>query len=71
MKNINNDATRVKEIYTKQHPERQVLRVYKNRTAALIFTAAAPGRLIDLSYGFYVVTSTLNCPDAPQNSKQQ
>ncbi len=52
------DKARVKEAYAKQHPDRQVLRVYESRTAALMFAAAAPDRLVDLSYGFYVVTDT-------------
>lgn len=51
------DKARVKEAYAEQHPDRQVLRVYESRTAALMFAAAEPGRLVDLSYGFYIVTS--------------
>ena len=31
--------------------------VYEDRTAALMYAAAQSGRLVDLSYGFYVVTS--------------
>ncbi len=56
MEKIIYDAARVKEAYAKQHPERQVLRVYKDRTAALMYAAATPGGTVDLSYGFYVVT---------------
>lgn len=51
------DADRVKEAYAEQHPDREVLRVYEDRTAALRFAAAESDRLVDLSYGFYVVTS--------------
>lgn len=50
------DKARVKEAYAEQHPDRQVLRVYEDRTAALMY-AAATGGLVDLSYGFYIVTS--------------
>ncbi len=51
------DKARVKEAYAEQHPDRQVLRVYEDRTAALLYAAVVPGRLVDLSYGFYIVTS--------------
>lgn len=51
------DADRVKEAYAEQHPDREVLRVYKDRSAALRFAAAESSHLVDLSYGFYIVTS--------------
>lgn len=54
---VSYDAARVKEAYAKQHPDREVLRVYEDRTAALMYATARPDRLVDLSYGFYVVTS--------------
>lgn len=54
---VSYDTARVKEAYAKQHPDREVLRVYEDRTAALMYAAAQSGRLVDLSYGFYVVTS--------------
>lgn len=50
------DAARVKEAYAKQHPDREVLRVCKDRVTALRYAAAQSDRLVDLSYGFYVVT---------------
>lgn len=49
-------AARVKEAYAAQHPDRQVLGVYGDRAKALR-AVSKPGRLVDLSYGFYVVTS--------------
>lgn len=55
---ISYNIARVREAYAKQHPDREVLRVYRDRTAALVYAAAAPGRLVDLSYGFYVVTTS-------------
>lgn len=55
---ITYDAAQVKAAYEQQHPGRQVLRVYKDRAAALMFAAAKAGRLVDLSYGFYIVTDT-------------
>lgn len=53
---ISYDAARVKEAYEKRHPDRRVLNVCKKRAAALKLAAAAPDRMVDLSYGFYVVT---------------
>lgn len=55
---ISYNIARVREAYAKQHPDREVLRVYRDRTAALMYAAAAPGRLVDLRYGFYVVTTS-------------
>lgn len=52
---ISYDAACVKEAYEKRHPDRKVVGVYKDRAKALK-TAAAFGGLVDLSYGFYVVT---------------
>ena len=51
------DADRVKAAYAEQHPDREVLRVYEDRAAALECAAEEAGRLVDLSYGFYIVTS--------------
>ena len=53
---VSYDAARVKETYEERHPNRKVVDVCKDRAKALK-TAAASGGLVDLSYGFYVVTS--------------
>lgn len=53
---IGYDAARVKAAYEKRHPERKIVDVCKDRAKALK-TAAASGCMVDLSYGFYVVTS--------------
>jgi len=58
-KQIGYDAARVKEAYAARHPDRQVLGLYTNRAKALKMVTAQPGRLVDLSYGFYVVTGAL------------
>ena len=52
---ISYDAACVKEAYEKRHLDLKVVGVYKDRAKALK-TAAAFGGLVDLSYGFYVVT---------------
>ncbi|WP_304584821.1 hypothetical protein [Acutalibacter muris] len=50
------DAACVKEAYETRHPDRKVVDVCKDRANAMK-TAAVSGGLVDLSYGFYVVTS--------------
>lgn len=49
------DAARVKEAYEERYPDRKVVDVCKDRAKALK-AAALSGGLVDLSYGFYVVT---------------
>lgn len=51
--------TRVKEAYAARHPDRQVIAACENRRTALRLIAAVPGRMVDLSYGFYIVTAPL------------
>lgn len=51
--------TRVRAAYAVRHPDRQVVAVCEDRRIALRLTAAAPGRMVDLSYGFYIVTAPL------------
>lgn len=55
---ITYDAARVKEAYEARRPDRAVVRVCKDRKTAMKLVAAKAGRMIDLSYGFYVVTDT-------------
>ncbi len=55
---VSYDAARVKEAYAKRHTDRKVLGVYKGRAQALKMARAQPDRLVDLSYGFYVVTTS-------------
>ena len=57
-KKITFDAARVKEAYAKRHTDCEVLGVYKNRAKALKMVRAQHDRLVDLSYGFYVVTTS-------------
>lgn len=53
---VSYDAARVKEAYEVRHPDRKVVDVCKSRAKALK-TAATSGGSVDLSYGFYIVTS--------------